>query len=73
MVDITGRKQAEDALREQHGICLDLTHDTVFVRDMNDVIIYWNRGAEELYRWTKGRAIRRVSHHLMQTVHCEIN
>ena len=40
---------------------------------MNDVIIYWNRGAEELYGWTKEQAIRRVSHHLMQTVHCEIN
>ena len=41
-----GRKSFE-ALREQAGL-LDLTHDTVFVRDMNDVITYWNRGAAEL-------------------------
>lgn len=40
----------EMVLREQAGL-LDLTHDTVFVRDINDVIIYWNRGAEELYKW----------------------
>ena len=41
-----GRKSFE-ALREQAGL-LDLTHDMVFVRDMNDAITYWNRGAAEL-------------------------
>ena len=61
------RKQAEDALREQAAL-LDLTRDTVFVRDVNDVITFWNRGAEELYGWTKEDAIGRVSHDLMQTV-----
>ena len=33
MVDITDRKHAETALQERAGL-LDLTHDTVFVRDM---------------------------------------
>ena len=47
---------------------LDLTHDTVFVRDMNDVIIYWNHGAEELYEWKKAEAIGKISHQLMQTI-----
>jgi len=47
---------------------LDLTRDTVFVRDVHDVITFWNRGAEELYGWTKEDAIGRVSHDLMQTV-----
>jgi PAS domain S-box-containing protein len=46
---------------------LDLAHDTVFVRDMRDVITYWNRGAEELYGWTKREAIGQTSHHLLQT------
>jgi PAS domain S-box-containing protein len=54
-------------LREQARL-LDLTHDTVFVRDMNDVIIYWNRGAEELYEWKKTEAVGKISHQLMQTV-----
>ena len=67
MVDITQRKQAEEALREQANL-LDLTHDTVFVRDMNDVITYWNRGAEELYGWTSEEAIGQVSHQFMQTI-----
>jgi len=57
----------EMVLREQAGL-LDLTHDTVFVRDMNDVIIYWNRGAEELYKWKKAEAVGKSSHQLMQTV-----
>ena len=62
----TGRKSFQ-VLREQAGL-LDLTHDTVFVRDMNDVITYWNRGAAELYGWTREEAVRKVSHQLMQTI-----
>jgi two-component system sensor kinase FixL len=65
--DITERKRAEEALREKAGL-LDLTHDTVFVRDMSDRISYWNRGAEELYGWTQKEAIGQVSHALMQTI-----
>jgi two-component system, LuxR family, sensor kinase FixL len=65
--DIDDRKRAEEALREQAAL-LDLTHDTVFVRDTNDVITYWNRGAEELYGWTKVEAVGRVSHDLTQAV-----
>jgi PAS domain S-box-containing protein len=61
------RKQAEEVLHEQARL-LDLTHDTVFVRDMNDVITYWNRGAEELYGWTKEEAVNKVSHQLTQTI-----
>ena len=61
------RKRAEEKLREQARL-LDLTHDTVFVRDMNDVITYWNRGAEELYGWTREEAVGKVSHQLTQTI-----
>jgi PAS domain S-box-containing protein len=57
----------EMALREQAGL-LDLTRDTVFVRDMNDVMTYWNRGAEELYGWKKAEAVGKMSHQLMQTI-----
>jgi PAS domain S-box-containing protein len=57
----------EMVLREQAGL-LDLTHDTVFVRDMNDVITYWNRGAEELYGWKRSEAIGNITHQLLQTI-----
>src|SRR4030095_15404989 len=39
----------------------------IFVRDWNDIITYWNRGAEERYGWTRKEAVGQVSHELMQT------
>jgi two-component system, LuxR family, sensor kinase FixL len=65
--DITERKRAGEAMREQASL-LNLTHDTVFVRGMNDAITYWNRGAEELYGWKKEEAIGQITHQLMQTI-----
>jgi len=55
-----------ETLREQARL-LDLTHDTVFVRDANDVITFWNHGAEKLYGWKREEATGRVSHQLLQT------
>ena len=60
------RRHHEDKLREQTQL-LALTHDTIFVRNMNDVITYWNRGAEEQYGWKEDEAIGQVTHRLMQT------
>jgi PAS domain S-box-containing protein len=60
-------QSAEARLREQAGL-LALTHDTIFVRDMDDVIAFWNRGAEELYGWSSEEAIGKVTHQLMQTM-----
>jgi PAS domain S-box-containing protein len=65
--EVAARKRAEQTLRGQAEL-LDLTHDTVFVRDAKDVITYWNRGAVELYGWTQADALGRVAHDLLQTV-----
>jgi PAS domain S-box-containing protein len=59
-------RSAEVALERQAGL-LDSTHDTIFVRDMNDVITYWNRGAEDLYGWKREEALGKVTHDLLQT------
>jgi PAS domain S-box-containing protein len=60
--------QAEVAERTQQASLLNLTHDTIFVRDMNDVIRYWNRGAQELFGWTTEEAIGKTAQQLLQTV-----
>ena len=61
------RMHDQDDLR-RHASLLDLTHDTVFVRDMNDVITFWNQGAEEQYGWTREEAHGHVTHDLLRTV-----
>ena len=61
------RLATQYAVTREQADLLDLTHDTIFVRDMNDVIRYWNRGAEELYGWSRDEALGQTSHRLMQT------
>lgn len=65
--EIVERRRVEENLRENASL-LDLTHDSVFVRDMQNVITYWNRGAEERYGWSSEEAVGRVSHDLLRTV-----
>ena len=55
--DITEQRRAEAAtlageaqIREQAKL-LDLAHDAIMVRDMEDRVEYWNQGAEKLYGW----------------------
>jgi formate hydrogenlyase transcriptional activator len=54
-------------LREQASL-LSLTHDSIYVRDMNAVIRYWNRGAEVLYGWSAENAVGEISHEFLKTV-----
>ena len=60
--------EVEVVERTQQASLLNLTHDTIFVRDMGDLITYWNRGAQELYGWMAEEAIGRRSPELLQTV-----
>jgi PAS domain S-box-containing protein len=45
-------------LREQANL-LNVTHDGMFVREMNNLITFWNRGAEELYGFKAEQAVGR--------------
>ena len=65
--DVTERRAAEEALREQAEL-LDLTHDTIMVCDLDGTILFWNRGAERMYGFTKPQAIGRNSYDLLKTV-----
>jgi two-component system sensor kinase FixL len=66
MVDITGQCQREQRIVEQARL-LDLSFDAIFMRDMNDRITFWNRGAEEIYGYTRKEALGKVSYKLLKT------
>ena len=57
---------AKEALQQQAAL-LDLAHDAIFVRGAKDQVTFWNRGAEELYGWTRQEAAGRVTHELLKT------
>jgi PAS domain S-box-containing protein len=65
--EVAERERAEEALREQASL-LNLTHDAIFVRDMSDVITYWNRGAQQFYGWMAEDAIGKGTHELLRTI-----
>jgi PAS domain S-box-containing protein len=66
IIDITARKTAEKMLRDQ-ALILDLANDSIFIRDNEDRVTYWNQGAESLYGWNKKEALGQVIHALLKT------
>ena len=54
--DITERKWKEQKIREQAAL-LDITADAIFMSDLENQIVFWNKGAERLYGWTVEEAI----------------
>jgi PAS domain S-box-containing protein len=56
--------QANERLREQ-AMVLELA--PILVRDMDNRIVLWTRGAERLYGFSKEESLGRISHELFQT------
>jgi PAS domain S-box-containing protein len=65
--DVTARKQAEKDLRDRANL-LDLSHDTIMMRDFRGRILFWNHGAEEMYGYSKQQALGSISHTLLGTI-----
>ncbi len=54
--DNTEAFHARERIAEQAEL-LDQTHDAIIVIDMQSQILFWSKGAERLYGWTKEEAI----------------
>lgn len=66
VTDISEQKRVEQKLRERAAL-LDLAHDAVIFRGRDGRILFWNRGAKDLYGWSAEEAVGKVSHELLQT------
>lgn len=63
---LTETQDNQRRLSEQARL-LDLSTDAIIVRDLEGVIQFWNRGAEDLYGWPRAEAVGKVKHKLLQT------
>ena len=60
------RAQQAEHLR-LHAELLDLSHDAILIRNSASRVIFWNKGAEELYGWSSQEALGRLTHSLLKT------
>ncbi len=59
-------QRSVQALRSQ-AMLLDLSHDMIFTRSRDGRILFWNRGAAEVYGWSAEEAVGRSADELLQT------
>ena len=62
--DITERKRAEEQIREQAAL-LDQAQDAILVRDLDQNILFWNKGAEKIYGWSAEEVIGKNAEELL--------
>lgn len=64
--DLIERTRREQELAQRAAL-LDLSTDAIIVRDLAGLILYWNRGAEQLYGWLRDEALGKNIHSLLHT------
>ena len=64
--DVSQRKAMEENMR-MHAAALDAANDAIWIAGLDEKIIYWNRGAEQVYGWKKSEAVGKIPHTLLRT------
>ncbi|MDB5794501.1 MAG: rpfC [Noviherbaspirillum sp.] len=59
-------RERANTLRRQASL-LEMARDAIIVRDMNGVILFWNKGAQELYGWSSEEAVGQLKYRLLKT------
>ena len=67
-IDISARKKSEQDLRRQASL-IDLSFEPIFVWHPERGIVEWNKGAEQLYGFSRAEALGMQSHLLLRTLH----
>jgi two-component system, chemotaxis family, CheB/CheR fusion protein len=65
-VDVTERRGISEALRQRERL-VGLSRDPIFIWDFDDGIVFWNRGSEELYRYSSEEALGKRKEELLAT------
>ncbi len=58
---------AERLVAVSHAALLELAADAIFARDAGRRIIFWNRGAEDTYGWSREEALGTMAGELLRT------
>ncbi|GET39764.1 PAS domain S-box protein [Microseira wollei] len=64
IIDISERKLAEEQIRAQAAL-LDVATEAILVRDLDNQILYWNKGAERLYGFRAQEALGQKASQLL--------
>ena len=64
--DTSERKRAEEQITEQ-ATFLDKAQDAIFVRDLEGKMLFWNKGSERMYGWTRQEVLSRKMDDLLYT------
>jgi PAS domain S-box-containing protein len=64
--DITAWAEAERTPNDRTTF-LNLAHDAIIVRDLEDRIQYWNHGTQDTYGWSAKNVLGQITHELLKT------
>ena len=67
IIDISARKKVAATLSRQTDL-IELSFEPIFVWHPEKGIVEWNKGAEQLYGYSRAEALGQISHKLLQTV-----
>ncbi len=62
--DVTELRQADQRIR-QLAMLLDNAKEAITLRDLDNRILYWNKGSEMLYGWSSSEVIGKLAHEIL--------